>query len=53
MNSGGMDSRQHVCSVEGCGKSFSRKEHLSRHEKTHDPENILTCKVCGREFNRK
>ncbi|PVH76532.1 hypothetical protein DL98DRAFT_425363 [Cadophora sp. DSE1049] len=41
-----------MCSVAGCGKSFSRKEHLSRHEKTHDPENILTCKVCGREFNR-
>lgn len=45
--------RQHLCSVEGCGKAFSRKEHLSRHEKTHDPENILTCKVCAREFNRK
>ncbi|KAH7324042.1 hypothetical protein BKA65DRAFT_407375 [Rhexocercosporidium sp. MPI-PUGE-AT-0058] len=47
-----MDSRQHLCSVVGCGKAFSRKEHLSRHEKTHDPENILKCQVCEREFNR-
>ncbi|EKD13377.1 hypothetical protein MBM_08460 [Drepanopeziza brunnea f. sp. 'multigermtubi' MB_m1] len=47
-----MDSRQHPCSYAGCGKSFSRKEHLSRHEKTHDPQNLLTCQVCGREFNR-
>ncbi|CAL3970269.1 unnamed protein product [Diplocarpon coronariae] len=46
-----METRQHICSS-GCGKAFSRKEHLARHEKTHDPENLLLCQVCKREFNR-
>ncbi|PBP23389.1 hypothetical protein BUE80_DR005966 [Diplocarpon rosae] len=35
-----MGLRQHICSFD-CGKAFSRKEHLARHEKTHDPQNLL------------
>jgi hypothetical protein len=48
-----MEETRYVCRVDGCGKSFRRKEHLARHEYGHDPANMLKCPVCKREFNRK
>lgn len=47
-----MENRQWDCRHPGCGKSFARKEHLARHEKTHNPANLLQCPVCKRHFNR-
>ncbi|RDA92457.1 hypothetical protein CP533_6437 [Ophiocordyceps camponoti-saundersi (nom. inval.)] len=34
-----------------CGKSFLRKEHLRRHQATHDGP-AYSCQVCGRSFSR-
>ncbi|TVY45971.1 hypothetical protein LSUB1_G000223 [Lachnellula subtilissima] len=48
-----MENRQFICRHAGCGKSFARKEHLGRHEKAHDPSNLLQCPACQRNFNRK
>ncbi|KAK9319149.1 hypothetical protein V1517DRAFT_61441 [Lipomyces orientalis] len=39
----------HTCH---CGKSFARKEHLSRHQATHDKLAHI-CNVCQRRFSRK
>ncbi|CZR56525.1 uncharacterized protein PAC_06414 [Phialocephala subalpina] len=47
-----MEYRQWDCKHAGCGKSFARKEHLARHEKSHNPANLLQCPVCKRHFNR-
>ncbi|KAF7944901.1 uncharacterized protein EAE97_005534 [Botrytis byssoidea] len=48
----GIDSQRYFCKHDDCGKSFARKEHLSRHEKSHIPANSLQCQVCKRRFNR-
>ncbi|KAK6593568.1 hypothetical protein H4I95_11357 [Botrytis cinerea] len=40
------------CNVSGCGKLFSRKEHLTRHMKSHDPNLQHECHVCGRRYAR-
>ena len=48
-----MDSRRYACKHGGCGKTFARKEHLARHEKSHVPANLLQCPACKRHFNRK
>ncbi|KAK3314128.1 hypothetical protein B0H66DRAFT_567791 [Apodospora peruviana] len=39
----------HVCH---CGKSFLRKEHLRRHEATHQAPSFV-CSDCSRSFTRK
>ncbi|TVY43912.1 hypothetical protein LOCC1_G003520 [Lachnellula occidentalis] len=48
-----MENNLFNCRHAGCGKCFARKEHLGRHEKTHDPSNLLQCPACKRNFNRK
>ncbi|KAI2471089.1 hypothetical protein F4781DRAFT_142270 [Annulohypoxylon bovei var. microspora] len=40
------------CSVPGCGKKFSRKEHLTRHNLGHNPEHQYKCHICGRRYAR-
>ncbi|KAF5879083.1 putative transcription factor c2h2 cys6 protein [Botrytis fragariae] len=40
------------CKESGCGKLFSRKEHLTRHMKLHDPNLQYECPVCGRRYAR-
>ncbi|KAH8674221.1 hypothetical protein BX600DRAFT_547793 [Xylariales sp. PMI_506] len=40
---------RHICH---CGKSFIRKEHLNRHQATHDGP-AFVCDKCQRQFSRK
>ncbi|KAI1771486.1 hypothetical protein F4818DRAFT_429225 [Hypoxylon cercidicola] len=40
------------CNVVGCGKKFTRKEHLNRHNLTHEPVHQHKCHVCGRRYAR-
>ncbi|KAK9235801.1 hypothetical protein V1525DRAFT_251641 [Lipomyces kononenkoae] len=42
-------SARHTCH---CGKSFARKEHLTRHQATHD-QLVHICNVCQRRFSRR
>ena len=44
------------CTWEGCTKSYSRKEHLTKHLKAHqgvEPERPYFCRECGKSFTRK
>lgn len=43
------------CPEEGCGKSYSRAEHLYRHQLNHAPKNIFYCGIgdCTRSFVRQ
>ncbi|KAI1371323.1 hypothetical protein F4677DRAFT_316116 [Hypoxylon crocopeplum] len=40
------------CAFPGCGKKFTRKEHLNRHNLIHNPEHQYKCHVCGRRYAR-
>ncbi|KAJ5364380.1 uncharacterized protein N7496_010093 [Penicillium cataractarum] len=45
--------KPHVCDYIGCGKSFSRGEHLRRHALNHEqPRNGFTCQRCSVHFQR-
>ena len=44
------------CTWEGCTKTYSRKEHLTKHLKAHqgvEPERPYFCRECGKSFTRK
>ncbi|KAI8634026.1 fungal-specific transcription factor domain-containing protein [Xylariaceae sp. FL1651] len=43
---------QFKCDLPGCGKSYSRKEHLNRHLKSHGPRPQHQCPLCGRRYAR-
>ncbi|KAI1098348.1 hypothetical protein F4804DRAFT_325035 [Jackrogersella minutella] len=45
-------SKSWECSFPGCGKKFSRKEHLNRHNLGHNSEPQYKCHVCGRRYAR-
>ncbi|KAI1813397.1 fungal-specific transcription factor domain-containing protein [Poronia punctata] len=49
----GLD-KKFECPTEGCGKSYSRAEHLHRHQLNHAPKQIYKCNFpdCNREFVR-
>ncbi|KAJ1493849.1 hypothetical protein T484DRAFT_1928220 [Baffinella frigidus] len=40
--------RPHVC--ETCGKTFSRRDHLTRHMRLHSGERPHVCETCGKAF---
>ncbi|KAI1765414.1 fungal-specific transcription factor domain-containing protein [Hypoxylon sp. FL1150] len=44
--------RLFVCTHDGCGKSFSRSEHLHRHQKNHS-DGDATCPRCRAHFKRQ
>ncbi|KAI1385385.1 uncharacterized protein F4822DRAFT_412917 [Hypoxylon trugodes] len=45
-------TRSWECVFPGCGKRFSRKEHLNRHALVHNPEHQYKCQICGRRYAR-
>ncbi|QKX60521.1 uncharacterized protein TRUGW13939_07666 [Talaromyces rugulosus] len=47
--------RKFDCQHEGCGKSYSRAEHLHRHQLNHTPKQIYRCDFpdCFRSFVRQ
>lgn len=47
--------KRHVCSFEGCFKSFHRKSDLIRHERIHvnDRPHVCTWPDCGKRFGQK
>ncbi|RPA84264.1 hypothetical protein BJ508DRAFT_359947 [Ascobolus immersus RN42] len=50
-------ARPHACTVPGCDKAFTTKQHQTRHEKTHENEGKgnIRCKEkdCGEHFRKK
>lgn len=45
--------KNYACEYPGCGKSFTRSEHLRRHALNHEqPRNGLTCERCSVHFRR-
>ncbi|KAI8944792.1 hypothetical protein F4801DRAFT_570492 [Xylaria longipes] len=40
------------CVIPGCKKVFRRKEHLTRHLKSHDTQLQYVCHICGRRYAR-
>jgi uncharacterized Zn-finger protein len=44
--------RKHRCSSPGCSDSFTRPEHLRRHQKAHNGEKPFCCQDCGSTFSR-
>ncbi|OTA84485.1 hypothetical protein M434DRAFT_36435 [Hypoxylon sp. CO27-5] len=44
--------RLFTCNHDGCGKSFSRSEHLHRHQKNHT-DGDATCSRCRAHFKRQ
>ncbi|KAI1269536.1 hypothetical protein F5Y18DRAFT_370433 [Xylariaceae sp. FL1019] len=45
-------SKRFECAVSGCDKVFRRKEHLTRHMKTHDKQLQYACHICGKRYAR-
>ncbi|KAK1955931.1 hypothetical protein LY78DRAFT_686497 [Colletotrichum sublineola] len=43
--------RRFVCDHPGCGKLYSRAEHLQRHQLNHNPKDIFVCDVPGCDQN--
>lgn len=48
-------TRRFECTFEGCGKSYTRAEHLGRHQLNHNPKDIYRCDFpgCTRTFVRQ
>ncbi|KAK1579299.1 uncharacterized protein LY79DRAFT_592937 [Colletotrichum navitas] len=42
----------YTCDLEGCGRSYLRKEHLTRHKKEHTAAPSFPCPSCGTKFTR-
>ncbi|BGP40332.1 hypothetical protein JCM10450v2_004312 [Rhodotorula kratochvilovae] len=46
------DGKRYPCDFDGCGKAFSRPDHLSRHKLNHNPSQIYECSRCPKTFVR-
>ncbi|KAI1279629.1 hypothetical protein F5Y07DRAFT_396678 [Xylaria sp. FL0933] len=46
------DPKRFECAIPGCRKVFRRKEHLTRHLKSHDGQLQYVCHICGRRYAR-
>lgn len=48
-------TRRFECTFEGCSKSYTRAEHLGRHQLNHNPKDIYKCDFpgCSRSFVRQ
>ncbi|CAO1627720.1 unnamed protein product [Sympodiomycopsis kandeliae] len=47
------DGERYYCNYAGCGKSYTRADHLSRHQLNHgDSSKTLSCNQCNRTFVR-
>ena len=46
--------KKYLCSFDGCGKLYSRAEHLNRHQLNHNPKDLYYCDQasCDRRFVR-
>lgn len=49
-NSGNMEGFNFICSFEGCGKSYGKKDSFNRHKLRHKTKCI--CDICGMTFNQ-
>lgn len=45
--------RPFKCDADGCGKSFTRNEELTRHKRIHTGLRPYLCPVCRKGFGRK
>ncbi|KAI0914182.1 fungal-specific transcription factor domain-containing protein [Ustulina deusta] len=46
------DKKRFKCPIPDCRKLFNRKEHVTRHLKSHNPNAEHQCHICGRRFVR-
>lgn len=51
-NGGAAAAKGYVCKQDGCGKRFTRLEHLNRHALNHKPGDA-TCSRCRAHFKRR
>ncbi|XP_053577510.1 zinc finger protein 383-like [Bombina bombina] len=48
------NQRTHLANLcSECGKCFTKKSHLNRHQKIHTQEKAFSCLECGKCFNQK
>ncbi|KAL3316499.1 hypothetical protein Ciccas_004858 [Cichlidogyrus casuarinus] len=47
-----MQERKYVCSMNSCGRRFTRSDELKRHQRIHTGEKPFKCKYCPRSFSR-
>ncbi|KAL4885420.1 hypothetical protein BJY04DRAFT_230963 [Aspergillus karnatakaensis] len=45
-------SKSFDCDFPGCSATYRRKEHLTRHQAQHLPQQTIECPICGRLFKR-
>jgi len=50
----GRERMAHACEHEGCGKRFSRSDHLTEHKRTHTGDQPFACnhEDCGKRFSQ-
>ncbi|KAI1129744.1 hypothetical protein F5Y10DRAFT_237531 [Nemania abortiva] len=46
------NGKRFECPIPDCRRMFNRKEHVTRHLKSHDPVPRYQCHICGRRYVR-